>query len=83
MNGIRKSVLFREVNDRIAELLERAWPSAPGEFLCECGREDCKSRVELSIQEYRAVTVRGGTVLAPDCIRTPARPASVPSWLAA
>ena len=33
----QRSRLFREVNDRIYELLESAEPDLSGEFLCECG----------------------------------------------
>ena len=37
MSPGQRSALFREVNDRIYELLESTDPTLPGEFLCECG----------------------------------------------
>ena len=46
MSPDQRSSLFREVNDRIYDLLEAADPDLPGEFLCECG-QDCGERVEL------------------------------------
>ena len=46
MSPGQRSYLFREVNDRIYELLESADPDLPGEFLCECG-SDCDRRVLL------------------------------------
>jgi hypothetical protein len=69
MDGERKSILFREVNDRIAELLERAWPSAPGDFLCECGADECARRVTLALPEYVTIRRRGGAVASLDCGR--------------
>ena len=53
MSPGQRSALFREVNDRIYELLESTDPTLPGEFLCECG-DDCDRRVELSPAEYAA-----------------------------
>jgi hypothetical protein len=47
--GVRsgqRSRLFREVNDRIYELLDSADSDLPGQFLCECGR-DSGHRIEL------------------------------------
>jgi hypothetical protein len=67
----RRSLLFREVNDRICELLESADPDLPGEFLCECGRE-CGRRVALSPAAFAAVKEDGRVVRSPDCGRVPA-----------
>jgi hypothetical protein len=51
--------LFREVNDRIAQLGERAqaWsPDRTVEFLCECGEEGgCGKRVRVPIDVYERV----------------------------
>src|SRR3954465_14172721 len=44
MSPGQRSLLFREVNDQIYDLLESGEPDLPGEFLCECGRE-CGRRV--------------------------------------
>ena len=51
--------LFREVNNRIAQLGERAqaWsPDGTVEFLCECGEEGgCGKRVRVPIDVYERV----------------------------
>ena len=55
----RNEALFREVNDRIAQLGERAqaWsPDGTVEFLCECGEEGgCGRRVRVPIDVYERV----------------------------
>lgn len=55
----RNEALFREVNDRIAQLGERAqaWsPDGTVEFLCECGEEGgCGKRVRVPIDVYEHV----------------------------
>jgi hypothetical protein len=57
----RNEALFREVNDRIAELGEEAqagWAPMDGqiEFFCECGREGgCGARVAMTPEEYALV----------------------------
>lgn len=50
--------LFREVNERIAEITTSNGEAA-SEFLCECGRTDCTSVVELSLTEYQALRLGG------------------------
>jgi hypothetical protein len=50
--------LFREVNERIAELGERgeAWSPDGTDFLCECGEEGgCGQRVRVPIEVYERV----------------------------
>lgn len=50
--------LFREVNERIAELGNRAQAWSPGgtDFLCECGEEGgCGQRVRVPIDVYERV----------------------------
>jgi len=74
MEAGRKAMLFREVNDRIAELLDRASPTAPGDFLCECGSDACSSRATLALPAYRSLRARGGVVLARSCARARNRP---------
>jgi hypothetical protein len=66
MSPVQRSVLFREVNDRIHELLESTDPALPGEFLCECG-DDCGRRVTLLPAEYTALRETGGVARSPDC----------------
>jgi hypothetical protein len=55
----RNEALFREVNERIAQLGERAeaWsPDGTVEFLCECGEEGgCGQRVRVPIAVYEQV----------------------------
>lgn len=62
----QRSRLFREVNDRIYELLESADPDLSGEFLCECGLE-CGRRVELLPEAYAMLRETGEVVRSSDC----------------
>ena len=80
MSPVQRSVLFREVNDRIHELLESTDPALPGEFLCECG-DDCGRRVTLLPAEYATLREMGGVVCSPDCRGTgvPCVAAGVPA----
>ncbi len=68
MEAIRRAQLFREVNDRIYELLGTAEPDLPGEFLCECG-EECGRRVELLPAEFEELRSRGRAARSNDCHR--------------
>jgi hypothetical protein len=58
--------LFREVNERIAELQEdfgKAYGSA--HFICECSDLECTTRLELRLDEYAEVrSVRTHFVVA-------------------
>jgi hypothetical protein len=49
--------LFREVNERIADVTERVLDGgdADAEFYCECAHRSCFERVRLSLAEYRVV----------------------------
>jgi hypothetical protein len=55
----RNEALFREVNERIAQLGEsaQAWsPDGKIEFLCECGEEGgCGERVRMPLEVYERV----------------------------
>jgi len=62
----QRSRLFREVNDRIYDLLESAEPDLQGEFLCECGRE-CGRRVMLLPAEFATLRRAGEGIRSPDC----------------
>jgi len=46
----RNEALFREVNERVREVQggREGWTG----FLCECGRVDCTSTVDLDLAEY-------------------------------
>ncbi len=66
MSPGQRSLLFREVNDRIYDLLVSAEPDLPGEFLCECG-QDCSERVALLPTAFAALRETGGAVRSPAC----------------
>jgi hypothetical protein len=55
----RNEALFREVNERIAQLGEsaQAWsPDGVVEFMCECGVEDgCGERIRVPLDVYETV----------------------------
>ncbi len=55
----RNEALFREVNERIAQLGEDAQAWSPGglvEFLCECGVEGgCGERIRMPLDVYETV----------------------------
>ncbi len=55
--GAKNEALYREVNERINELME-SFRVAPDElvgFLCECDRRTCEATVSLSLDEYHEV----------------------------
>jgi hypothetical protein len=62
----KRASLFREVNDRIYELLVSAEPDLPGEFLCECG-SDCDHRVQLLPAAFATLRQTGRIVRSPQC----------------
>jgi hypothetical protein len=62
----QRSRLYREVNDRIYDLLEAGDSDLPGEFLCECG-DDCDQRVVLVPADFAALRAAGRFVQSPDC----------------
>lgn len=66
MSSRQRARLFREVNDRIYDLLESAEPDLPGEFLCECGR-DCEQRVLLLPAAFAGLRRLGRDVTSADC----------------
>src|SRR5439155_16369512 len=51
--------LFREVNERVAEVAERFVADDTGEsrydFNCECGDRACAEQIALTVTEYEAV----------------------------
>ena len=57
VRAARNEALYREVNERISELME-SFRVADDElvgFLCECDSSTCQETVSLSLAEYRAV----------------------------
>jgi hypothetical protein len=51
----RNESLFREVNERIAELNQTFHIDGRSEFLCECSRDECNKPVSISIGEYEEI----------------------------
>jgi hypothetical protein len=50
--------LFREVNERVAEVAAEFAGGAPTEkvdFTCECGRADCSETIAMTLAEYEAI----------------------------
>jgi hypothetical protein len=78
MSPGQRSYLFREVNDRIYELLETAEPDLPGEFLCECG-SDCDHRVLLLPAAFAKLRRTGWSVRSPECAGSRVEPDIVPA----
>lgn len=60
MSGEARSEVFREVNERIAEIASRwEWEDTQG-FLCECTQSGCTRSVLLTRAQYESVRVDGG-----------------------
>jgi len=59
----KNQLVFREVNERIAEITA-GQGEAESEFLCECGRTDCTSVVGLSLTDYQALRLGGDFFVA-------------------
>jgi hypothetical protein len=54
----RNQILFREVNERVREVVAPPLTSGErGEFLCECGDDACVETIRLDLEEYEAVRV--------------------------
>lgn len=51
------SLLLREVNDRVFELLSEmgSEDGEDGEFLCECSDKSCVETIHLTLREYAAL----------------------------
>jgi hypothetical protein len=52
--------LFREINERVRIMREQAGDGAPADyelhdFLCECARQDCLEKLQLTHVEYERV----------------------------
>ena len=52
---IRNEALFREVNERIADIGVEGSRSEEIEFLCECGEDTCLDPLKLTREEYEEV----------------------------
>ena len=51
----RNEALFREVNERIAELGTDGEPASSAGFVCECSREDCTEQIQVPLAVYQTV----------------------------
>jgi hypothetical protein len=71
MDDRRKTWLFREVNERIDDLLQHFDAPERAHFLCECPSWRCTRRVELTREEFEAIWSRDELVLAADCRAEP------------
>jgi hypothetical protein len=50
--------LFREVNERVAEM-HKGFQSGPDpEWVCECGDETCFDKVTVSLADYQEIRAR-------------------------
>lgn len=58
----RTESLFRDVNERIAEVADRLG-SDDAEFVCECSDAGCGERVEVPLHEYEQVREDGARFL--------------------
>ena len=55
----RNQELFREVNDRIAELATK-WGSQPMGIVCECANTGCAQMIQIPVEDYRRVRQSSG-----------------------
>ena len=61
-----KTVTLTEVNESIVRVAyESIVQEEEWEFFCECGREDCREHVLLTLAAYAAIHDDGRAVLAP------------------
>lgn len=55
---MRNEVMFRAINERIRELVERFEAgSEPVPFICECSDETCVEKVSLTVEQYDKLRV--------------------------
>jgi hypothetical protein len=47
--------LFREVNERVAQMQAGHQSSSDPEWVCECGDETCFEKLRLSVAEYQEI----------------------------
>jgi hypothetical protein len=57
--AVRGQVLFRAVNERIAELTDLGAGLGVNLFICECGNDVCAESLEIRAAEYEAVREHG------------------------
>jgi hypothetical protein len=60
---LRNQRIFRDVNERIAEITARLEEEGGAEFLCECGRDDCHATLALDLSDYKDLREQDGFFL--------------------
>jgi hypothetical protein len=50
--------LFREVNERVAEMHKGFQTGPDPEWVCECGDESCFDKVAVSLADYQEIRAR-------------------------
>ena len=51
----KNQALFRDVNDRIAELSGTCWPGERLQIICECANTGCVDRLDVPLPAYERV----------------------------
>jgi hypothetical protein len=46
---------FRELNERLEERALERRPDGRFEIVCECDREECNERIEITVFDYEAI----------------------------
>jgi hypothetical protein len=54
--------LYREVNMRIREVAGTFSGDGPVEFICECGRRDCRATIALTESQWDSLVSEGDSV---------------------
>jgi len=62
VKAARTESLFRGVNERIAETVER-FGAEEAAFVCECGDPNCTERIHATLDEYEEVRSDGAQFL--------------------
>ena len=63
----RNEILFRHVNERIADLSNNEEPEPDLVVLCECGRAECLHHIQVPAPAYAEVREHGGRfIILPD-----------------
>jgi hypothetical protein len=58
-----KHRLYREVNMRIREVAGTFSGDGPVEFVCECGRRDCRATIPLTEAQWDSLASEGDSML--------------------
>jgi len=59
--------LFREVNERIDELLHVYGADEEADFLCECPSSGCARLLPMRREEFERIRATGAFIVAPEC----------------